>query len=445
MTRRKSIEEHLAAAPAAVRRAMIESRADLEPGAAAVTGRFFAVVKDRHEPTEAPGAGSFRAAAASESTLATLLRTLIRYAPDVSTAAAREVRAEWYARRPRSAPKGGRPARSECALVASWPGSWRAMYPALRQARIKESSRTRYIDSISRCAQIVRRGAADERLTFYTAWRLSEAFRAGGTKIKPITIANYLDALVALGRFAGADAGDLAGMRYMCDALRDEARMGEKRKIAPIADLMRKGGFEHIARRIGDMRTEAASLPDHSARKVLLLQTAAVSAIDMNKPARAGDMAGWRLGHDLWRATGGVWRLAWRQGKTGMTTEAGELWPEISEILDELILCGRPDRLIHLRYGEVIGKNWLTLSDAARPSKWPSERVNAAIGVPSHDLRTLAADYMRRHDPVIAARIISTHLGHATLKAGKEYSALSEGDAAARAWRMDRRRIAAAG
>lgn len=104
------------------------------------------------------------------------------------------------------------------------------------------------------------------------------------------------------------------------------------------------------------MRTEAASLPDHSARKVLLLRSAAIAAIDMNKPARTGDMAGWRLGHDLRRATDGSWRLAWRQGKTGRMTEAGELWPEVGEVLDELILCGRPDRLIHLRYGEVIGK-----------------------------------------------------------------------------------------
>jgi len=39
---RPSIEEHLADAPAAVRHAVLEARGTLEPGAAAVMGRFFA-------------------------------------------------------------------------------------------------------------------------------------------------------------------------------------------------------------------------------------------------------------------------------------------------------------------------------------------------------------------------------------------------------------------
>ena len=182
---------------------------------------------------------------------------------------------------------------------------------------------------------------------------------------------------------------------------------------------MRKGGFEHVAEQIGELRSDAALLPDHAARKGLLLQTAACCAIDMNKPARTGDMAGWCIGRDLCRDTRGSWHLAWRQGKTDRKTEAGELWPEISDMLDELILCGRPSRFIHMRYRELLGKNWLTLTNDARPSKWPSERVKAATGVPSHDLRTLAADYMRRHDPDNAARIISTHLGHGTSEAGE--------------------------
>lgn len=445
MTRRKTIEEHLASAPASVRRDMIENRDSLAPGAAAVIGRFFAIVKQRHEPTEAPGAESFRAAAASESTLATLLRTLDSHAPDVSTAAAREVRAEWYARRPGKAPVRAQHARSEDALVASWPKSWQKMYPGLRQARIKDSSRKRYIDSISRCAQIVTTGAADECLTFYTAYCLGQAFKASDANIRPVTIANYLEGLIALGRLGGVDAESLNGMRYMRDATRDEGRFGEKLKIARINGLMKKGGFEYIAEMIGEMLAEADLLPDHSARKELLLQTVACCGVDMNKPSRTGDMSRWSIGSDLRRETDGSWHLAWRQGKTSRTTEAGELWPEISEILDELILCGRPNRLIHLRYREVIGKNWLSLSDAVRPSKWPSERIKAAIGVPSHDLRTLAADYMRRHNPEIAARVIATHLGHGTLEAGKDYSVECKSEAAARAWQKDRQRIARAG
>lgn len=445
MSRRKTLAEHLLPLPAEIHRDMLENRESLVPGAAAVMGRFFAVVKERREPFEAPSADSFRTAAGSESTLATLLRALARHAPHVSTATARVVRAEYYAQRPRKASTADRPAASEHSVIASWPASWQSMYPSLRAARIRGSSRKRYVASISRCAQLVRAGAADDCLTFYTAWCLSEAFKAGDRDIKPITIANYLEGLVALGRYGGVADESLDGLRYMRDALRDEARLREKRKTAPIIDLMRRGGFEHVAEQIGELRSDAALLPDHAARKGLLLQTAACCAIDMNKPARTGDMARWCIGRDLCRDTCGSWHLAWRQGKTGRKTEAGELWPEISDMLDELILCGRPSRFIHMRYRELLGKNWLTLTDDARPSKWPSERVKEATGVPSHDLRTLAADYMRRHDPDNAARIISTHLGHGTSEAGEEYRALCTSEAAARAWQKDRRRIAAAG
>ena len=445
MTRRKTIEEHLAPAPTFIRRDMLENRDNLAPGAAAVIGRFFSIVKARHEPIEAPGAESFRAAAASESTLATLLRALDRHAPDVSTAAARQVRADWYAMRPSKAPAQARHPPSEEALIASWPIPWQAMYPSLRQARIKDSSRKRYVASISRCAQIVNKGGADECLTFYTAYCLGEAFRADETDVRPVTIANYLEGLIALGRFGGVDAESLDGMRYMRDAYQDEAQMAEKRKVTRINDLMKKGGFEYIAKAIGNLLIQADLLPDHSARKERLLQTAVCCAVDMNKPARTGDMSRWSIGSELRRETDGSWHLAWGQGKTGRITEAGELWPEIAEILDEFILCGRPTRFIHMRYRELVGKNWLTLTDAAKPVKWPSERIQLAIGVPSHDLRTLAADYLRRHNPDIAARTISAHLGHGTLEAGHEYSVDCTSEAAARAWQKDRQRIAKAG
>ena len=444
MKRRPTLEEHLASVPASIRCDLLTKCDDLPPGAAAVVGRFFAAVKARREPEDAPSAACFRAAAASESTLATLLRTLNRHAPHVSTAAARAVREEWYVRRTPKAP-AHRNTWSESTHVATWPPAWQALYPGLRRARIKDSSRRRYVNSISRCAQLVRQGGADECLTFYTAWCLTEAFTATDAGIKPITISGYLHGLVALGRYGGAAEEDLDGLRYMRDILKDRAAMGEKRKIASIHGIMRQGGFEYVARRIGEMREEADGLPDHTARKELLLQTIAICAIEINKPARTGDMARWTIGQDLRREADGAWHLHWEQEKTGRLTEAGELWLEIGETLDELILGGRPSRMIHLRYREVEGMNWLTLAEDARPSKWPSERVNTAIGVPSHDLRTLAADYLRRFDPERAADLIAAHLGHASQEAGESYRALCEGDAAARTWHRDREKIAAAG
>lgn len=445
MTARKTLEQHLMGVPAAIQRSMIEDRANIEPGGAAVLGRFFTVVNERREPEDVPSQHSFRAAAASESTLATLLRTLTRYAPHVSTAAARDIRAEWYARRPRRPSNTGRQNSDAHPLITTWPATWRAMYPALMQARIKDSSKKRYLASISRCAQFVHTGSAKDELNFYNAWCLSQALRANDPDIKPITLSNYLQALIALGKYGGLDPEALDGIRYWRDALKDQARTGEKRKIEPINDLMSKGGFDYIAARIGELRSEAHLLPDHASRKELLLQTAAICAVDMNKPARTGDMASWCFGDDLRRELDGSWHLAWRQEKTGRVTEAGELWPEIGEILDELVLGGRPSRFIHMRYRELLGMNWLTLTECARPSKWPSERIKVTIGVPSHDLRTLAADYMRRYDPENAANVISAHLGHASKEAGVGYSALCEGDAAARGWLKDRKLLAAAG
>ena len=124
-------------------------------------------------------------------------------------------------------------------------------------------------------------------------------------------------------------------------------------------------------------------------------------------------------------------------------TETGAIWPEICDILDEWILDGRPDRLVHVRYQELIGLSWLTLGEKEPYRNLPTELTKAAIGVPSHDLRTLAADYMRRHDPVHAADIIATHLGHGTQEAGEPYRADCDGAAAQAIWQETRAVIAA--
>lgn len=84
-----------------------------------------------------------------------------------------------------------------------------------------------------------------------------------------VTIANYLEGLIFLGKVGSVNAEARDGMRYMRAALRDEARLGEKLKIARINNLMRKGGFECIAEVIGDLLAEADLLPDHSACKEL--------------------------------------------------------------------------------------------------------------------------------------------------------------------------------
>jgi len=63
------------------------------------------------------------------------------------------------------------------------------------------------------------------------------------------------------------------------------------------------------------------------------------------------------------------------------------------------------------------------------------------IGVPLHDLRTLSADYLRRHDPYTAVQVITAHLGHKCGESAKDYKAESEGDAATGDWLRMREKI----
>ncbi len=451
---RMSVEEYLAAAPLQVRRCMLEHVEALEPGAAAVIGRFFGIVAARHEPVAAPSSQSFREAASSESTFRALLRALTTYAPMVSTAGALPVKAEWMARRPKPTASSGT-ASGSCGRAApidigSWPGSWQAHWRSVEVARIRPSSLGRYRASINRCAQLVAEGIACEELNFLTAYRLGEALKTDRRKgksensdpLRAYTVANYIEGLVALGRHGGVDPDALAGVRFVRDHLRDVADAGDKLKFARIAKIMEDGGFAFIADRIGQHRRKASLLPDHSAEKTRMLQGAVLCAVSMNKPGRTGDVSRWRIGEELQRDVDGTWHLAWFQQKNARDTEAGALWPEICEILDSFVLGGRPDRFIHLRYRELAGANWLTLSDFCMASRWPSSRVQELTGVPLHDLRTLSADYLRLHDPETAANLITTHLGHGSGEAERDYRAMSEGDAAARSWMQMRQTIA---
>lgn len=56
---RPTLNQRLASAPPKVRRSMLAHADTLEPGAAAVTGRFFGIVETRREPIMAPSAQSF--------------------------------------------------------------------------------------------------------------------------------------------------------------------------------------------------------------------------------------------------------------------------------------------------------------------------------------------------------------------------------------------------
>lgn len=435
---RISVEEHLQGVPARVRDAMLAERDALAPGAAAVTGRFYRILQARGEPLDAPSQAAFEETAASRSTLRTLLVVLARYAPGCNTAAARPLVRRFNAiaaQARRSRPRAGLPPSAP----TDWPLSWRLLYPGLISAPISESSKRRHVASIRRCAALVPDLDAGEELGFLLAQALGAALSAQGVRDR--TIAGYLDGLVALGKHGTGDPDALAGLRLLRDYHIERSTLQESLKVGRVTAFAERGGYAHIAETIAGLRKRAASRPAHDARAQLDRQTAALLAVVMNKPARTGDLARWRLGRELQRAPDGRWFLEFVQGKTGHDSAAGALWPEVGETLDELILAGHADRLVHMRYRELIGMSWLTHDHDPPPAPWPSARIKAALGIPAHDLRTLAADYLRRHDPDTAANLIATHLGHKTRKAGEAYRALAESDAASRDWARLRQAI----
>ncbi|MFG6560287.1 hypothetical protein [Sulfitobacter sp. 1A15299] len=430
-------------APAAVRSAMTDDAQDLAPGAAHVMGRFWSAVRAGKGNLSMPPAEAYRAAAASESTFRCLMRTMAAYAPHVSTAPAKLVSDEWYARRKKppakAAPKPVEP------FGANWPASWRQMKPKLDAAPILVSTRERYFANIDRCAAVVTEGLASDTHGFISACELADAFlfhADESLRVKAVTAANYIYGLIALGVRGGVAEESLTAMRVIWRDLRDQAALDEKNKYERLSDLLERGGYAHVADRIGELRTRAQDLPAHSAARRRCMQQAVVCAVILNKPPRKGDVVSWRFGEELIRDIDGTWRAEWEQEKTGGATETGGMWPEICDILDEWILGGRPDRLVHIRYNELIGRNWLSHDGTALHRNLPTELTKAAIGVPSHDLRTLAADYMRRYDPAHAADIIATHLGHADRKSTENYRAECDGAAGQAIWQESRATIA---
>jgi len=440
--KRQDPAAQLASAPRDVRASMLAAET-LAPGAAAVVGRFFAAVAAHGESIDAPSRRSFDAAAASEPTLATLLRALAAHAPRVCLAGGREARAVWYARRRQADPPRRRgPAPLPAAPPEAWPVEWARLYPALRAAPIQESSRRRCVNSVSRIVALLPMDL-DLDWSRFTACSLFEALLEAG--LHPITAGNYLDGLICLGRHARLDKNALKGLREMRTVAQVRAARIDKKKVARLADLEERGGFMAIAAVIGRLQTEAAAQPANTAAAERLRQTAAVLAVVINAFGRTGDVARWRLGTDLVREPWWAWRLGWTQGKTVKDQNVGELWPEVGEVLDALILGGRPTRFAGLRYSALVGRNWLTLTDDARASRLPSQLVKEAIDVPLHDLRTLLADFLRRVGPARAADLIKAMLGHGSVLSGESYRAGCEGDAAALEWRGIRTTIAVHG
>ncbi|QPH53229.1 hypothetical protein [Pontivivens ytuae] len=431
-------------------------RADLPPGAISVVGRLFDSLADREEHHGAPSRAAFEAAYGSESTLALLLRVCATHVPEVGLAEARLLRCEYYTARPRAAGHGrtAQPATAPEALAPwatkksqAWPRSWQELLPGLLDAPVREGTIRRHVASVDRCAALVPALRCPPRLGWLFGWELGRLLQDGSagqgiTPVAPRTISNYLGGLVALGLHGGLDADELDGLRAVRQSWLRKGRASRKGKQDRLDVLYASGGYEMIVQRLAAEMERARRLPAWTAEHERARSTSAILAVMINWPARTGDIAGWRLGDELVRTPWGEWTLRYRQEKTGRMANAGPLWPETGEILDLHLLAGRPARLAQTRFAQLRGANWLTQGPAARPSRWPSEQVKRVTGLPAHDLRTVAADYLRCYEAETAADRVAALLGHASRQAGAEYRSDCAVTAGQSEWQAIRARIA---
>ena len=304
------------------------------------------------------------------------------------------------------------------------------MRPSLETAPVKPSSVQRHLANIDRCAAMLPRLTCPPRLGWLLAWELSQAFLAEGVRHR--TAGNYIGGLIALGVHGGLDAPALDGMRSIQQHLLRTGRRQTTSKVTRIEALYERGGYAEIVRAIMRELETAEALGAWRAKAQTARATAAILAVTLNVPARTGDVVAWRLGEELERSPYGEWRLHWTQQKTGVQADAGTLWPEVGTVLDAHLIAGHAPRYALSRYNALQGMNWLSFGLEPYATRWPSEQVKRALGVPLHDLRTLAADYLRLHDPQAAPDVVSVLLGHSTAQAGEAYKALCVDTAAQR-------------
>ena len=358
--------ERAKAIPRMVRAEMMNRSCEVEPGAADVLQRFFGEVRRLRAPLSCPPRACFDAAARSEPTLATLLRSLERFAPQVNLAEGREARRAWYRRR-----GGRRPASRALALPAvpavpaAWPATWHPAHARLWAESPKTSTARRHVASLNRCAQEHARLGVGWDVDRFRALLLGEAFarttKRDGTLLSPRTVRNYLGSYLRLAQLLDCDTATVDGVRNAFEIWRGRAAHAPKLRTLAIESWAEEGGGWEGAIELADGLVAACDAEGGSwraapARRRLVATTLMVA---LNTVPRTGDMAVWRIGEELRREEDGLWSLAYVAQKTDALVSFSRLWSETSHALDQLILAGRPDAMLEERYAALKGRNWM--------------------------------------------------------------------------------------
>lgn len=431
--------------PREVRAAMARAPAEVAPGAIDVMERFYAQLRRARQGYDCPPRACFDAAAVSEPTLATLLRTLERFVPAMSLAEGRAARKAWYRRRGGAARRQARGPLplAEAGPPACWPKSWHPAHARLVTESPKESTARRHIASLNRCAAELDKLGLTPTPDRFRALMLGEAFGAQG--LSPRTVRNYLGAFLRLAQCLDADRETLEGLGDIFAVWKARGGRAVKQKDLKLEAFAEEGGTWHglldqALSLCADL--EAAPGSWRAAAERARLQ-AVVLLIALNTIARTGDIAAWQFGRELKRRDDGSWSLRYRCIKTGQPVKYSRLWPETHAALDALLLAGRPERMLAERYAALDGRNWMRQTRKPVPAKYPSQLIKEIAKVSAHPLRTLAADVLRRIDPGESPKKISTWLGHRDPRSQEEYRLDGEGIAQSEAWARERARLKA--
>ncbi|MEI4264085.1 hypothetical protein [Roseovarius sp. D0-M9] len=429
--------------PPAVRAAMSRAPAKIEPGAIDVLERFYKELRARRRDYDCPPRACFDAAAASESTLAALLRTLERFAPEMSLAEGRVARKAWYKRRQGAVRSHPRKAVSlvEAGPPECWPALWHPAYARLVAESPKASTARRHINSLNRCARELAKLGLTPTPDRLRALLLGETFSAQG--LSPRTVRNYLGAYRRLAQCLDADRETRDGLADIFAVWKARASRAPKRKDLKLDSFAEEGGTWHgLLGQALDLCAafERGSTSWRAAEERSRLQ-AAVLLLALNTNARTGDIAAWSIGRELKRREDGTWSLRYRSIKTGKAVKFSRLWPETHAALDAVLLAGRPERMLGERYAALEGCSWMRHTRKPVPARHPSELIKEIATLSSHPLRTLAADVLRRIDPGESPRKIATWLGHHNRRSQEDYTIAGEGCALSDDWAQERERI----
>jgi len=340
------------------------------------------------------------------------LSTIERLAPEIAAmapsqgaalrAALRTLRRE---KRERSALRGGGggrrgPEQTLSVDEADLPKAWRSLLDRWRAERRRidaggilfgdrQPPASEIIDDVAYVLRAVGRVCVDagrpitlsvETIVSWLDTAEARGCKASGLGLQLGLLVTFLDAHD--GEFELLDR--VAGMRAM---MRRRAEKEVKRKEAWLRENPRSlGGIWDQAEAL---LTEAMATPPTRYRRAKLVREAAALALCVAAPLRIGDLGRFVIGEHISRSAAG-WSLDVVTRKKRHRAERPELWPELTPVLDAVILVDAPIDDLWTAYDTRIGTPLFSRDGVtAMTPDWVSDVWEEHVGCGAHIVRTL--------------------------------------------------------